>query len=118
MNTLLAVAVVTTVTFVCGCSTVETAGPLLPAELVPTAQMTAATTAELTARRAQVLERIAEIQREVEMKEGLHMGVVIHDDRAKLTELHLEARQIDSELLRRWKSGEGAGRIETVKAEF
>lgn len=69
-------------------------------------------------RRAQLHEQISEIQRQVEMKAGLHMGVAIHDDRSKLTELYREARQIDRELLRRTQSGEGGARLETVKAEF
>jgi hypothetical protein len=123
MNRLLAVAVTLTVTFFCGCSTVETAespakAGRRPIEVLPAAQVAAASTAELMSRRTQLHQMILEIQRDVEMKAGLHMGVPIHDDRAKLNELYLEARQIDRELLRRWQGGDGAARVETVKAEF
>ena len=125
MNRLLAVGVVSSVTIFCGCSTVESSSarnqpkpPARPIEIVPAAQVAATSTAQLTTRRAQLHEQIVAIQREVEMKAGLHMGVAIHDDRAKLNELYLEARQIDRELLRRAQTGEGGARLETVKAEF
>jgi 4-alpha-glucanotransferase len=125
MNRLLAVAVLSAVTFCCGCSTVETspldssAKPSVPpVEIIPAAKMAAISTHDLTTRRAQLHQMIAEIQREVEFKAGLHMGVAIHDDRAKLNELYLEARQIDRELLRRAQSTEGGPRIDSVKAEF
>lgn len=124
MNGLTAVAVTLTVAFFCGCSTVETSSSrppkpaARPAEIVPAAQLAATSTPQLVTRRAQLHEQIAEIQREVEMKAGLHMGVAIHDDRAKLNELYLEARQIDRELVRRFQSGDGAAKFETVRAEF
>ena len=73
---------------------------------------------ELSMRRTQVYNTILEIQRQVEMKAGLHMGVAIHDDRAKLAELYQEARLLDRELLRRYNGGDGAARVETVKAIY
>jgi hypothetical protein len=123
MNSLLAVSVVSAVTFLCGCSTVDPA-PSHAArrtdriEVVPPAQLAAASTSELMARRAQLHEQIAGIQHEVEMKAGLHMGVGIHDDRALLNDLYREARQIDRELLRRFQTGESGPRVNTVKAQF
>ena len=77
-----------------------------------------ASTPQLMTRRSQLHEQIAEIQREVEMKAGLHMGVAIHDDRSKLNELYLEARQIVRELVRRFQNGDGAVKFDTVRAEF
>lgn len=124
MNGLPAVAVVFAVTFFCGCSTVETSdaetlsrGDSRSVEIIPAAKIAGTSTPELTVRRAQLHQMISEIQRDVEMKAGLHMGVAIHDDRSKLTELYLEARQIDRELLRRAQSG-GGEILETVRAEI
>jgi len=116
MNRLLAVTVLSTVTLLCGCVTLdpEPTATLRDTELP--SHIVAASTAELTTRRAQIDKMIFGIEREVEMKAGLHMGVAIHDDRSQLNELYLEARHIDRELLRRWNSGDGAARMETVKA--
>jgi hypothetical protein len=117
MNRLPAVAVCLAVTLFCGCASVEqerlaeTSGPV-PAHIV------GASTVELSMRRTQVYDTILEIQRQVEMKAGLHMGVAIHDDRAKLAGLYKEARLLDRELLRRYNSGDGAARVETVKAVY
>lgn len=118
MNRLPTVAVVCAVTFFCGCTTVKTTGPTASVQAVPAAQVANATTPELTARRALLYEMILGIQREVEMKAGLTMGLTIPDDRAKLNELYFEARQIDRELLRRWNSGDGGAQVETVKANL
>lgn len=127
MNRLLAVAVLTSATYLCGCTSTNPSAAGHPAapkpspretEILPAAQVAATSTQELMTRRAQLHEQISEIQREVEMKAGLHMGVAIHDDRSKLTELYREARQIDRELLRRAQNGQGGARLETVKAEF
>ena len=124
MNGLPAVAVTLTVAIFCGCSTVETSSTrppkpeARPVEILPPAQLAAASTPQLMTRRSQLHEQIAEIQREVEMKAGLHMGVAIHDDRSKLNELYLEARQIDRELVRRFQNGDGAVKFDTVRAEF
>jgi hypothetical protein len=74
----------------------ESAG--IPVELSPLATMS---TADLESRRAEVAAQIAAIQREVELKAGLHMGVFISDDRSHLFELHRESESIERELLRR-----------------
>lgn len=87
-------------------------------EVLPPTQIASASTPALTARRAEIHGLILAIQRDVEMKAGLHMGVAIHDDRSKLTELYMEARQIDRELLRRWQAGDTAARADAVQAEL
>lgn len=115
MNRLQLVAVSLAVTCICGCSTVEKERQAAAFEAVAPAHVAKASTPELTLRRAQIEQMLLEIQREVEMKAGLVMGVAIHDDRAKLEELFREARQIDRELTRRSNSG---SRVETVKAEY
>ena len=117
MNRLPAVAVLLAVTLFSGCATVEQEGSTEVSALPPT-YIAGASTVELSMRRAQLYNTILEIQREVEMKAGLHMGVAIHDDRSKLAELYKEARQIDRELLRRYNSGDGEARVETVKATY
>ena len=53
--------------------------------------LAAVSTTELKARRAEVLKQYGEIQRDVEFKAGLPMGVAIKDDRALLGELYREA---------------------------
>ena len=116
MNRLLAVTVLSTVTLLCGCATVDQESTATLRETEPPPHIVAASTAELTARRAQIDKMVFGIEREVEMKAGLHMGVAIHDDRSQLNALYVEARQIDRELMRRWQSGDGAARMETVKA--
>jgi len=116
MNRLLAVTVLSTVTLLCGCATVDSGAATTLRESDPPPHILAASTSELTTRRAQIDQLVFGIQREVEMKAGLHMGVAIHDDRSQLDELYREARQIDRELLRRWNSGDGAAKMETVKA--
>jgi hypothetical protein len=115
MNRLLAVTVLSTVTLLCGCATVDPSSTATLREVEPPAHILTASTAELTTRRAQIDKMIFGIEREVEMKAGLHMGVGIYDDRSQLNDLYVEARQIDRELTRRWNSGDGAARIETVK---
>lgn len=59
------------------------------------------TTPELETKRAALAHEIASIEREVEMKAGLHMGVGISDERGRLNELYREANSIGRELLRR-----------------
>ena len=76
------------------------------------------TTRELKARRAVVLQRYAEIQREVELKAGLPMGVAIKDERSLLGDLYREAHEIERELLRRWTKGDPEVRAEHVKASL
>jgi hypothetical protein len=99
-----------------GCATVDATSTTTHLETAPPQHIAAASTAELTARRTQIDKMIFGIEREVEMKAGLHMGVGIYDDRSQLNELYVEARQIDRELTRRVNSGDGAARMETVKA--
>lgn len=74
-------------------------------------------TPDLQARQAQVLETIAEIQREVELKAGLHMGVLIRDERARLGDLYREAQQIQRELSRR-ATAQADGSAEIHKARL
>jgi len=58
-------------------------------------------TPELETRRAELVREIASIEREVEMKAGLHMGVGISDERGRLSELYRQEKNIERELLRR-----------------
>lgn len=116
MNRLLVVTVLATVTLLCGCATVDPGSTAALQDTEPPSHIAAASTAELTTRRAQIDKMIFGIEREVEMKAGLPMGVAIYDGRSQLNELYLEARFIDRELARRWNSGDGAARMETVKA--
>lgn len=71
-------------------------------------------TSDLKARRAEVLKRYAEIQRDVELKAGLPMGVAIKDDRALLGELYREAHEIERELQRRFTRGDPEVTMEMV----
>ena len=118
MNRLPAVAVLLAVTLFAGCASVDPSESRAEINAPPPAHIVGASTMELSMRRAQVYDTILEIQREVEMKAGLHMGVGIHDDRAKLAGLYKEARQIDRELLRRYNSGDDGARVETVRAVY
>ena len=111
MNRLLGIAVFTVIAFfaaifLCGCSTLDSNEELRASFEVPPEKVATASTAELRARRELVSEMIVAIEREVEMKAGLHMGVAIHDDRSKLSELYHEARQIDREILRRTQTAD------------
>ena len=58
-------------------------------------------TAELETRRAALAREITAIEREVEMKAGLHMGVGISDERGRLGELYRQEKTIERELVRR-----------------
>ena len=118
MNRLPAVAVFLAVTLFAGCATVDSSERSAEVSGPAPAHIVGASTLELSMRRAQVYDTILEIQRQVEMKAGLPMGVAIHDDRAKLAGLYKEARQIDRELLRRYNGGDDAARVETVKAVY
>ncbi|MGZ8899840.1 MAG: hypothetical protein ACXW3Z_07075 [Limisphaerales bacterium] len=118
MNGLRLVTVSLAVTVICGCSSVESARQAAALEAETPAHMATASTPELTVRRAQIEQMIYGIQREVEMKAGLVMGVGIHDDRAMLEELYREARLIELELTRRLNMGDGGARFNTVKADY
>ena len=111
MNRLLAIPVFTAiaffaVTFCTGCATFHEEEEWRTALGVPPEKIVTASTAELRARRELLQEMIVQIEREVEMKAGLHMGVTIHDDRSKLSEFYREARQIDREILRRTQTAD------------
>ncbi|HEX7862171.1 MAG TPA: hypothetical protein VF773_17685 [Verrucomicrobiae bacterium] len=111
MNRLLAIPVITAIAFFAvtifgGCATLNEEEELRSALQVPPEKIVTASTAELRARRELLQEMIVQIEREVEMKAGLHMGVTIHDDRSKLSELYREARQIDREILRRTQTAD------------
>jgi hypothetical protein len=81
-------------------------------------QLAGVSTADLKARRTEVLKRYGDIQRDVELKAGLPMGVAIKDDRALLGELYREAHDIDRELLRRYSRGDPEITMEQLRASF
>lgn len=98
----------------CGCeSTEENSGTL--AREVGGRDLADLSTSQLKVRRAEVLKHYAEIQRDVELKAGLPMGVAIKDDRALLGELYREAHEIERELLRRFSRGDPEVSMEQVK---
>jgi hypothetical protein len=97
----------------CGCESTEGRLGEVDKTLVDT-RLAEFTTPELKTRRAEVLKRYAEIQRDVEMKSGLPMGVAIKDDRALLGELYREAHEIDRELQRRFSRGDPEVTMEMV----
>lgn len=100
-----------------GCETPDSQGAPSAAE-VSSSKLENSTTADLKQRRLVVLRRYAEIQREVELKAGLPMGLPIRDDRALLGDLYREAHEIERELLRRWHRGDPQVTMEQVKAGF
>jgi ABC-type phosphate/phosphonate transport system substrate-binding protein len=61
----------------------------------------ALSTVELENRRAAITAQINAIEKDVELKAGLPMGVMIRDERGRLGDLYQEAKSIESELLRR-----------------
>lgn len=100
MNRLLFLVALSAAPLLAGCVISETAKNALPSASQPAA-LAALSTAELQARRAALTNEIAAIERDVEMKAGLHMGVTIRDDRGRLGGLYREAQWIEGELLRR-----------------
>ena len=100
-----------------GCESTEAKVEISPRE-VGVGNFAGLTTSELQARRAVVLTRYAEIQRDVELKSGLPMGVAMKDERALLGELYREAHEIDRELTRRWSRGDPEVTIQQVRASF
>jgi hypothetical protein len=102
---------------VCGCESTEgRSGPV--ANEVGEARLAELSTGKLKARRAEVLKRYGEIQRDVELKAGLPMGVAIKDDRALLGELYREAHEIDRELQRRFTRGDPDVTVEMVSSKW
>jgi hypothetical protein len=101
----------------CGCESTDGQAGDLAKEVGGTA-LAAVSTSELKLRRATVLQRYAEIQRDVELKAGLPMGVAIADERALLGELYREAHEIERELMRRFTQGDPGVTIEQVRASF
>ena len=98
----------------CGCESTEDHSGTFAKE-VGARNMTEVSTTELKRRRAEVLRQYADIQRDVELKAGLPMGVAIKDDRALLGELYREAHEIERELLRRFSRGDPEVTVEQVK---
>ena len=113
VSTLL-VAVLAASAGLCGCESTEDHSGALAKE-VGERNLAAVSTTELKARRAEVLKQYGEIQRDVEFKAGLPMGVSIKDDRALLGELYREAHEIERELIRRFSRGDPEVTMEQVK---
>jgi hypothetical protein len=102
---------------VCGCESTEGRSGAVANEVVET-RLAELSTGELKARRSDVLKRYGEIQRDVELKAGLPMGVAIKDDRALLGELYREAHEIDHELQRRFTRGDPEVTMEMVSFKW
>jgi len=100
-----------------GCESTEPQSGPVTNEVANT-RLAELTTADLKSRRLEVLARYAEIQRDLELKAGLPMGVAIKDDRALLGDLYREAHEIDRELLRRFNRGDPEVTNELVKAKW
>jgi hypothetical protein len=100
MNRLLVVLALSAALFFAGCAISKTAENAPPSR-AQSAALATLSTAELEAKRAALNTEIAAIERDVEMKAGLHMGVSIGDERGRLGGLYREAQLIDRELLRR-----------------
>jgi hypothetical protein len=100
-----------------GCETTDAKVEISPRE-VGAGNLAGMTTAELQERRSVVVKRYAEIQRDVELKSGLPMGVAMKDERALLGELYREAHEIDRELVRRWSRGDPDVTIQHMRASF
>lgn len=98
----------------CGCESTDDNSGTLTRE-VGVRDLAELSTSQLKVRRAEVLKHYAEIQRDVELKAGLPMGVAIKDDRALLGELYREAHEIERELLRRFSRGDPEVSMEQVK---
>ena len=98
---------------ICGCESTEGRSGAVTKNVGET-QFSELSTSDLKARRVEVLKRYTEIQRDVELKAGLPMGVAIKDDRALLGELYREAHEIDRELQRRFSRGDPEVTMEMV----
>ena len=98
MNGLLIVGAIFVATLLSACSS---ASKTARNAQISEASLAALNTTELEARRTALKSEIASIEREVEMKAGLHMGVGISDERGRLSDLYRETNLIERELLRR-----------------
>lgn len=114
---LLAAVTLVTALLMSGCESTDRQVEISPKE-VGVEKLAELSTKELKARRTVVLKRYTEIQREVDLKAGLPMGVAIKDERALLGELYREAHEIERELLRRWTKGDPEISVEQVKASL
>ncbi len=101
MDRLLTVAAMSLLPILFGCASMSETAETAPSSLTGQATLTAVPTADLQARRETLATQIQAIERDVEMKAGLHMGVTISDERGRLTELYREAGAIEKELVRR-----------------
>jgi hypothetical protein len=84
-----------------GCVNIRKTSLNTPVSAEEVSKLTALTTAELEARHVGLNAEIVEIEHEVELKAGLHMGVFISDERTRLAELLRESEVIERELVRR-----------------
>lgn len=117
MNKLLTFVVLSTLPLFVGCASTRDSSQ----SSIPNPHSIAianSATSDLEARRAEVWEKIAAIQQEVELKAGLHMGVLIRDERGRLVELFEEAQAIEQELLRRSATARQNGGPQILKASL
>ena len=117
MNKLLTFVALLSLPLLFGCAS-SSDSALLKLPHSTTAALATYSTPELEARRVEVLETIARIEHEVELKSGLHMGVVMQDDRGRLVELFDEANAIERELLRRAATAQESSGPQTLKASL
>jgi hypothetical protein len=101
MNRLLTLAAISALPFLAGCVNSSKTAENGPNSITQPSPLVALSTTELENRRAGLAAEIAAIEREVEMKAGLHMAVGISDERGRLDGLYREANSIQRELLRR-----------------
>jgi hypothetical protein len=105
----------------CGCESTDghsTSGATAAPNAAAESRLLDVPTADLKARRMEVFKHYAQIQRDVELKAGLPMGVAIKDDRALLGELYREAHEIDRELRRRFTLGDPEVTMELVSGKW
>jgi uncharacterized small protein (DUF1192 family) len=100
MNRLLLLAGLAVLPLLAACASFSKSAGNTP-NSVTESSVFALSTTELETRRAALKAEIASIEREVEMKAGLHMAVGISDERGRLSGLYREASSIERELLRR-----------------
>jgi hypothetical protein len=101
MNRLLTLLAISAVSFFAACVTSSESLENARNSLIEPSRLAALNIPDLEARRAALKAEIIAIEREVEMKAGLHMGVGISDERGRLSELYREANLIEREILRR-----------------
>lgn len=106
MKRLLVVLAFAALPMLCGCVVVRDARANSE-EAVPPPLLSSLTVAQLEEKRAAITAQISAIEREVELKRGLPMGVFISDDRTLLEQLEIESKAIHAELARRGIGPEG-----------